>query len=327
MVLTADDDGATTGASGHVPLMPVPEERVAQNGHTRREALRQATRENMTAEIHVGLSETLRSGSMPGCARACGRFCGILIIVMLVSLLIFCICVGVCCCVMHLRGWYLTLWLAGCHQQGELRQWLFLFQSLSLLEACLRNRSRDIVRALDARFNMSCARATLCCALIISWVLKIAWCVHAQSVSLRSPTEDGCGAPLPRFMHWYSCVLFLQLVVVEPCTKMGMNLVLWAATAGMLQTNRGAKPGMLESLQVVDYDPELFASSEDPADSRPQRECCFCLEEYDSNSAIVRTPCNHYMHRECLKRWLDTSRFCPICRSDLEDLQQNRLQP
>uniref|UniRef100_A0A6T1A1F9 RING-type domain-containing protein n=1 Tax=Alexandrium monilatum TaxID=311494 RepID=A0A6T1A1F9_9DINO len=330
MVLPPTSDAAANG--GHVALVPVPEERVeelVQNGHLRRDALRQVTRENMEAEIREGLSDTLQSGSMPGCARACGRLCGVLIIVLLLLLTIFCISVGVCCCAMHLRGWYLTLWLVGCGQQGELRAWLVLYQSLSLTEACCgtyaRSRSQELVEWLDSRFRPGCTRATAFFCTMLSSALKGFWCVHVQSVVARSPAEEGCGEPLPRFMHWYSCVLLLQLLVVEPCARLGMSLVLWAATTGLLQTSRGAKPGMLESLQVVEYSAELFADANDPADNRPQRECCFCLEEYDGSTPIVRTPCQHFMHRECLARWLQTSHFCPICRGDLEDLQQSRL--
>jgi len=316
----------------HVALAPLPEERVeelVQNGRPRREALRQVTRENMEAEIREGLGETLQSGSMPGCAQACGRLCGILIIVLLMSLLVFCISVGVCCCAMHLRGWYLTLWLLGCNRQIELRAWLALYQFHSLMEACgtsyVRSRSQDLVEWLDSRFRPGCARASIVLWAMTSSALKGLWCVHVQSVAAHASSEEDCGAPLPRFMHWYSCVLLLQLLVVEPCARLGMSLVLWAATTGLLQTSRGAKPGMLEALQIVEYDPEMFADANDPADSRPQRECCFCLEEYNCDSPIVRTPCHHFMHRECLARWLQTSHFCPICRGDLEDLQQSRL--
>jgi len=80
-----------------------------------------------------------------------------------------------------------------------------------------------------------------------------------------------------------------------------------------------SKNGTLDSLPLVPYNEGVFADADDPADDRPQNECCFCLEEYDDVMPIIRTPCQHYMHKDCLKKWLKTSHFCPICRGDLEE--------
>eukprot|EP00931_Biecheleriopsis_adriatica_P039959 TRINITY_DN22856_c0_g1_i4.p1 TRINITY_DN22856_c0_g1~~TRINITY_DN22856_c0_g1_i4.p1 ORF type:complete len:108 (+),score=18.68 TRINITY_DN22856_c0_g1_i4:43-366(+) len=88
---------------------------------------------------------------------------------------------------------------------------------------------------------------------------------------------------------------------------------------GLLSTARGAKPGTLENLEVIDFDADLFADAMDSSDSRPQKECCICLDEYSAECAIIKTPCQHLMHRECLAKWLKTSHFCPICRGNLEE--------
>jgi hypothetical protein len=150
-------------------------------------------------------------------------------------------------------------------------------------------------------------------------ILKVLWCLHARRLVALSHDEKGCAESLPRFMDWYSFMLLLQLLLVEPFARLFMGFVHWVASNGLLVTTRGAKPGTLDAMQVVTYDVNLFADPNDPSDSRPQRECCFCLEEYDTDMVIVNTPCNHMMHKDCLGRWLQTSHYCPICRADVED--------
>jgi len=321
----------------HMPLVAVPEDRVdelVQNGHTRRDAMRQVARENMGAEVREGINDTVMSGTLPGCVRACGACCGALLVLLLFVALLLCAGVCACCGAMHLAGWFLTWWLLGCDHQKELRMWLLLYQVLSLIEACvcslIRGCVQKIADALDSRMWPGFARFCGVIYSAISFALKVYWCLHVQVLvaavsAATKPTkhsdedeEHKCGGILPSFMGWYSCILLLQLLVVEPGLRAGMGLALRAATRGLLQTTRGAKSGTLESMQAVKYDPELFADPVDPGDERPQRECCFCLEEYDEGAQIVKTPCKHLMHQECLGKWLTTSHFCPICRGDLE---------
>jgi len=350
-------DGSGTGPGGATLLASsAPEDRVeelVQSGRTRRDALRQVARENMGAEVREGLQDTFQSGSLPGCARACGAICGALLVLLFVSALLLCAGVCTCCGILHLSGWFFTWWLLGCGHQQELRIWLLVYQASSLAEAFVgtlaRGCAQKVAEALDSRVRPGFARACALAYSALSFGLKVLWCVHVQVLVAehtrshqqqqhhhseggdsskhhegehhhgQGAVEEECGHWLPRFMGWYSCILLLQLLVVEPALRAGMGLALTAATRGLLQTTRGAKPGTLDDMQNVDFDEELFAKADDPSDDRPQRECCFCLEEYDEHSAIIRTPCRHMMHRECLAKWLQTSHYCPICRGNLED--------
>lgn len=36
--------------------------------------------------------------------------------------------------------------------------------------------------------------------------------------------------------------------------------------------------------------------------------------EEDPNMLIMKTPCAHYFHKQCLVRWLKKSGTCPNCR-------------
>lgn len=189
-----------------------------------------------------------------------------------------------------------------------------------------RGRGRHLAEVIDARVGAGFSRS---CTMLYGLALmsfKVYWCIHAQTLIAALPESAArhgeCGEVLVGFMSWYSSILLLQLVMVEPFIRVGMAVVLWIASSGLLETSRGAKPGTLDALQVVEFDAELFADAENSSDPRPQKECCICLDEYDAESVIVRTPCRHLMHRACLAKWLKTSHFCPICRGNLEEEEE-----
>ncbi|KAL9027193.1 MAG: hypothetical protein Q9196_004251 [Gyalolechia fulgens] len=50
-----------------------------------------------------------------------------------------------------------------------------------------------------------------------------------------------------------------------------------------------------------------------------QIECVVCLEEYvDGQSKVMKLPCGHEFHAECITPWLTTRRrTCPICKGDV----------
>ena len=52
----------------------------------------------------------------------------------------------------------------------------------------------------------------------------------------------------------------------------------------------------------------------------PDEDCTICLDSLSSpenNDIVVRTRCNHYFHKECLKDWIHTDNDlnlnCPLC--------------
>ena len=45
-------------------------------------------------------------------------------------------------------------------------------------------------------------------------------------------------------------------------------------------------------------------------------ECSICLDEL-RHRRVVRTPCNHFYHYECIIEWMGVQMSCPICRLNL----------
>ncbi|KAF7833364.1 putative E3 ubiquitin-protein ligase ATL45 [Senna tora] len=58
---------------------------------------------------------------------------------------------------------------------------------------------------------------------------------------------------------------------------------------------------------------------------RVDSSCCICLEEYaDTKGAkVADMPCRHVFHIDCIVRWLETSRSCPLCRFELPRSHNN----
>ncbi|KAG7016485.1 E3 ubiquitin-protein ligase RING1-like protein, partial [Cucurbita argyrosperma subsp. argyrosperma] len=43
-------------------------------------------------------------------------------------------------------------------------------------------------------------------------------------------------------------------------------------------------------------------------------ECRICLDELMNGMEVTQLPCDHFYHRECIVKWLETSHLCPLCR-------------
>ncbi|KAK4168580.1 ER degradation-enhancing alpha-mannosidase-like protein 3 [Cladorrhinum sp. PSN259] len=66
-------------------------------------------------------------------------------------------------------------------------------------------------------------------------------------------------------------------------------------------------------------DNESIASSNGRTFPSRQVDCVICLEEYvEGVSQVMRLPCGHEFHKECISPWLITRRrTCPICKGDV----------
>ena len=58
------------------------------------------------------------------------------------------------------------------------------------------------------------------------------------------------------------------------------------------------------------------------------QDCTICRQHLNSNSIyaqekgetsiIVKGQCGHMFHHQCIDRWLETNKKCPLCRFDLD---------
>lgn len=59
---------------------------------------------------------------------------------------------------------------------------------------------------------------------------------------------------------------------------------------------------------------------ENNLDNYKEISCNICLSDYELREEILRLPCNHCFHKECISNWLQKENVkCPMCRKDCRD--------
>mmetsp|Transcript_13955 Transcript_13955/g.30522 ORF Transcript_13955/g.30522 Transcript_13955/m.30522 type:complete len:360 (-) Transcript_13955:118-1197(-) len=52
-----------------------------------------------------------------------------------------------------------------------------------------------------------------------------------------------------------------------------------------------------------------------------EHQCSICLCEYEEDEKLVRLPCGHVFHADCIDSWTRNHTRCPLCNLDLESAQ------
>ena len=47
-----------------------------------------------------------------------------------------------------------------------------------------------------------------------------------------------------------------------------------------------------------------------------EKECSICLADLDCDGSAL--PCGHVFHSQCILKWMESHRTCPVCRIRLE---------
>jgi hypothetical protein len=48
-----------------------------------------------------------------------------------------------------------------------------------------------------------------------------------------------------------------------------------------------------------------------------ENSCTVCQEEYRGQDSIMQLPCKHWFHQECISKWLQGSKMCPVCMCEV----------
>ena len=51
-------------------------------------------------------------------------------------------------------------------------------------------------------------------------------------------------------------------------------------------------------------------------DNKIIKDCIICFNEINKEDDIIILPCKHFYHKECISKWFETSKTCPICRNE-----------
>lgn len=118
--------------------------------------------------------------------------------------------------------------------------------------------------------------------------------------------------------YYLSLVVFIFVV---PSVAVSVIFCLMRRGVNVMPPSPDAAPeGLLDSLPVVEFDPRRFTDGDEP-DSLPS-DCAICQDQFDSEKIIIKTPCGHIWHKECLGQWFQSSRRCPLCRQDIVELTE-----
>lgn len=192
----------------------------------------------------------------------------------------------------------------------------------------------------------------------LDWLIRFFWtCDIVVSFLSGYTKEDGDVEMRPRLIVWRylrtstsSHIGRGATLICSACTRNFGSSVLHPAAMGMLQRlkaaavnamqNRGAEqrraaqqlPNQripvadalgggpcLIPIDVLDRLPRVKPSEVDK-----EAECSVCLSELVAYPGLVKLPCNHIYHKECLRRWFVLQSTCPVCRHDcLPDMDQS----
>ncbi|KAI3465748.1 hypothetical protein Pfo_022411 [Paulownia fortunei] len=74
-----------------------------------------------------------------------------------------------------------------------------------------------------------------------------------------------------------------------------------------------------ESCMIPTADSSIQSLKTKVMDSGNIETCSICLEDFshDDGCEALCMPCSHIFHSNCIKKWLTTSHYCPLCRFEM----------
>lgn len=67
---------------------------------------------------------------------------------------------------------------------------------------------------------------------------------------------------------------------------------------------------------------------DEKGDEEYEEKCAICLDDFEPKEVIIRTPCNHMFHEDCIVPWVKSHGQCPVCRFAIgERMRQNLVPP
>lgn len=80
----------------------------------------------------------------------------------------------------------------------------------------------------------------------------------------------------------------------------------------------GLSKSVIKSLPKEVYVPRVRRRDKEIGDaSVEQDDCSVCLERFLAGQLLIRLPCKHRFHPDCLTPWLESHGQCPYCRAKI----------
>ena len=109
------------------------------------------------------------------------------------------------------------------------------------------------------------------------------------------------------FVTLFYCVVLMIIIVILMCAVF-LYLIAECCAAGrhleMLSSS------MIGKHVRIPFNKKLFDQ---------ESECIICMEKFKKNQNITPLPCDtrHYFHSDCISAWLESSKKCPFCNTEV----------
>uniref|UniRef100_A0A061S1N7 Zinc finger family protein n=1 Tax=Tetraselmis sp. GSL018 TaxID=582737 RepID=A0A061S1N7_9CHLO len=80
------------------------------------------------------------------------------------------------------------------------------------------------------------------------------------------------------------------------------------------RVSRGAAAGAVAAIRTARFAPKVGAGEDED-----EEQCAVCRMEFEAGEELSLLPCGHGYHRECIQRWLEDNKACPVCNTELGD--------
>lgn len=88
----------------------------------------------------------------------------------------------------------------------------------------------------------------------------------------------------------------------------------------LARRERAARDELLSHERVLKQTAKLLSKTSAEAEpeqvifSSDKTDCAICTESYEAGAKLSITPCKHMFHEECLNKWKESKRECPLCQ-------------
>jgi len=139
---------------------------------------------------------------------------------------------------------------------------------------------------------------------ILAWglymILNSKTC-HETNPGLFYPTRD--------YMI-VQCVMSVFGIIVA------LGSIVFARYALIMLSRLTEGPGCREAVAKLPKVPKDSKDLVDPEDGTIMN-CLICWDALDAGDAVVRCPCDHMFHLDCLTTWAQSHATCPTCRAEI----------
>eukprot|EP00931_Biecheleriopsis_adriatica_P075078 TRINITY_DN49026_c0_g1_i1.p1 TRINITY_DN49026_c0_g1~~TRINITY_DN49026_c0_g1_i1.p1 ORF type:complete len:327 (-),score=65.62 TRINITY_DN49026_c0_g1_i1:44-1024(-) len=225
-------------------------------------------------------------------------------------LVVLCLCVVMAMFVLLIPAILATLYHSDKPCDQPFQYYVVVTLAWSQVPSLLTPAISDILRSSGVHSPSVRALTSYMLATFPGWLI-LAWGVYMVETTKTCPKDN------PELYNPIRRFIYSQIIVAALLISAFIFTVFLLRRILLIVNRLDERPGCedaVRNLPKVETDSsELF----DPEDGRVM-DCTICLEPLDCEiSAVVRAPCTHLFHEECLASWCKNHVDCPLCREQV----------